>query len=196
MKKKMTALFIASALFSGTAMAGADDLATNDSSSATLNFEGRVTSNACQVATDNLEQTINLGEVTLNQIENNDGSNPQSFTVSLVNCDTNTSGIFYTLNDSNGSEGNQEYLIPTSTDTSAKGVAVYVQKSDGTTVTTGEEVELSDLGVSGSDTVSTQNIALRAMIKKTPALATDVTPGTVNAKGTLVIRTTVTNPNL
>lgn len=192
MKKKMAALFIASALFSGAAMADINDLATNDTSSANLTFEGRVTSNACQVATDTLDQTIQLGEVTLNQIENNSGSNPQSFNVSLVNCDTNTSGIFYTLSDTNGVDGNKDYLIPLSTDTSAKGVAVYVQQSNGSTIMTGEEIELQDLGKSDGNTVSAQNIALTASIKKNNELNNGtVTAGTVKAQGTLTIRTTV-----
>ncbi|WP_247999724.1 fimbrial protein [Escherichia marmotae] len=193
MKKNMTALFIASALFSGMAMADASVLATNDSSQATLNFEGRVTSNACQVSTSDVNKTIELGEVTMNQLDFGSGSQAQSFNVELVNCDTNTESISYTLADVNGSESNKEYLIPESGDTSATGVGVFVEKSDGSTVTTGQEITLDNLGQDGNGTLSSQTIALKANIRKTDDTV-DATPGSVNAKGTLTIRTTVVNP--
>lgn len=189
MKKKMTALFVASALFSGMAMADDSTLATNDTSQATLNFEGRVTSNACQISTNDIDKTINLGEVTLNQLESA-ATKSQSFSVELVNCDTNTSEIHYTLADTNAAESKVDYLIPVSGDTSATGVGVFVEKADNAAVTTGEEYSLEDLGVSGDNTLSSQTIALQAAIRKLDD-STDVTPGSVNAKGTLTIRTVV-----
>ena len=185
----MTALFVASALFSGMAMADDSTLATNDTSQATLNFEGRVTSNACQISTNDIDKTINLGEVTLNQLESA-ATKSQSFSVELVNCDTNTSEIHYTLADTNAAESKVDYLIPVSGDTSATGVGVFVEKADNTAVTTGEEYSLEDLGVSGDNTLSSQTIALQAAIRKLDD-STDVTPGSVNAKGTLTIRTVV-----
>lgn len=194
MKKNMTALFIASALFSGMAMADAGVLATNDSSQATLNFEGRVTSNACQVSTSDVNKTIELGEVTMTQLDYGSGSQAQSFNVELVNCDTNTESISYTLADVNGSASSMDYLIPESGDTSATGVGVFVEKSDGTPVTTGQEVTVDNLGQDATGTLSSQTIALKANIRKTDSNV-DATPGSVNAKGTLTIRTAVSTVN-
>lgn len=139
MKKTMLSLAVISSLFSGAAMAAGAD---NNSSYATLNFSGRVTSNLCQVSTENTTTDINLGEVTVSQIK--EGTyKPQSFVVTLNNCDTTTNSITYTIADKNGSAGaTAQYLEPESNDTSATGVGVYVEKSDATPITIGSEQSL------------------------------------------------------
>ena len=89
MKKTIMSLAVVYALFSGAAMAAS---AANDSSYATLNFTGRVTSNLCQVSTNDVVQSIDLGEVTKQQITDR-AVKKQSFSVTLNNCDTTVSKI-------------------------------------------------------------------------------------------------------
>ncbi|EFJ2925019.1 type 1 fimbrial protein [Escherichia coli] len=184
MKKTMLSLAVISSLFSGAAMAAGAD---NDSSYATLNFSGRVTSNLCQVSTENTTTDINLGEVTVSQIK--EGTyKPQSFVVTLNNCDTTTNSITYTIADKNGSAGaTAQYLEPESNDTSATGVGVYVEKSDATPITIGSEQSL-DVQKDESGALPQQSIALRAYIKE-KADPDSVIGGTVNASATMTIKT-------
>ncbi|HDC4802751.1 TPA: type 1 fimbrial protein [Escherichia coli] len=185
MKKTIImSLAAVSALLSGSAMATSS---ANDSSYATLNFSGRVTSNLCQVSTSDVVKDIDLGEVTKTQIQ--DGSQKkQSFSVQLNNCDTTVSQISYILSDSNSNVSSANYLQPTSGDTSAQGVGVYVEKSDGTAITTGTSNSI-DVLKNGTDALPQQTIALQAYVDSTtPKDITGVVAGTVNAAGTLTIK--------
>ncbi|EGO9522587.1 type 1 fimbrial protein [Escherichia coli] len=186
MKKAIISLAAVSILLSGGVMASG---ANNDSSYATLNFEGRVTSNLCQVSTADTTTDIELGEVTVAQIKEATYK-PQSFVVTLNNCDTTTESISYTIADKNGSAGaTAAYLEPESNDTSAQGVGVYIEKSDGTPVTIGREESLAvQKDVSGA--LPQQSIALRAYIKD-KGDADSVVGGSVNASATMTIKTAV-----
>ncbi len=66
MKKTIMSLAVVSALFSAGAMAdlSADGKADNSASTATLNFTGKVTSSLCQISSDDIAKTINLGEIS------------------------------------------------------------------------------------------------------------------------------------
>ncbi len=188
MKKTIMSLAVVSALFSGAAMAAS---AANDSSYATLNFTGRVTSNLCQVATDSTVTNVNLGEVTLSQLQADNGhSTPQSFTVDLTNCDTTTKSITYTLTDNNASDSRRGYLVPQSKDTTATGVGVYISKSDGTPVEMSKEVSHT-IDTNGTDALPSQKLAFTAYIAKADDLAgfnQNLGAGDVSAQGTLTIK--------
>ncbi|HAI0478253.1 TPA: type 1 fimbrial protein [Escherichia coli] len=186
MKKTIMSLAVVSALFSGAAMATS---AANDSSYATLNFTGRVTSNLCQVSTNDVTQSIDLGEVTKQQITDR-ATKKQSFSVTLNNCDTTTSQISYVLADGNNHQSTANYLQPKSNDTSAQGVGVYVTKSDGTAITVGTKYDIDvQKANDGTSALPQQVIALTGYIDSvTPGDASNVVGGTVEAIGTLTIK--------
>ena len=196
MKNKLLNLALL-ALFgaSGTALAAAS--AANDSSSATLDFSGKVTSSLCQVSTSDLTRSINLGEVSATALENGGKAPAQSFSVTLNNCATNTGAISYVFSDANGGSSTA-YLQPTSNDTSASGVGVFLEQSDGTAITIGDAVSLNVVkGTDGTSALPQQTIPLQAYIGKINSSAR-VTEGTVNANAVMTIRTvaatTGTNP--
>ncbi|EEZ9068109.1 fimbrial protein [Escherichia coli] len=186
MKKTIMSLAVVSALFSGAAMAAGAD---NDSSYATLNFSGRVTANMCQVSTSDVVKDIDLGEITKTQIK--DGTQKkQSFSVQLNNCDTSVSQISYILSDGNNNKDQATYLQPTSGDTSAQGVGVYVETSDGTAIVTGQTNNI-DVLKNADGALPQQTIALRAYVDAINVdKTTGVVGGTVNATGTLTIKAT------
>lgn len=189
MKKTIMSLAVISTLFSGAAMAAS---AANDSSYATLNFSGRVTSNLCQVSTDNVTQSIDLGEVTKQQITDG-ATKKQSFSVTLNNCDTTVSQISYVLTDGNNNQNTANYLQPKSGDTSAQGVGVYVTKSDGSAVTVGTKYDIDvQKGDDGVSALPQQVIALTGYIDSiVPGDVSSVVGGTVDAIGTLTIKASI-----
>lgn len=188
MKKMIMPLTMVSVLMSGSALAAPG---ANDSSQATLNFNGRVTSSLCQVKTDDVVKDIYLGEVSKSALEANAQGPKQSFQVNLINCDTAVNEISYVLSDANGN-GTANYLIPKSGDTSATGVGVYVEKSDGTPVNVGNTQTLTVTKKDGTDALSEQVIPLRAYIGAQGGAGgvSAVTAGTVDATGILTIRAT------
>lgn len=190
MKKRAVAAFVFTGMFCSSAFA---DDAANDASIATLNFDGRVTSSSCQVATNNTTQSISLGEVTLTQLEN--GSTPShTFSVDLINCDTDTSEITYTLNDLNAQDSGQDYLALKAGDDSASGVGVYVMKNeDGSAVTTGTVYTVESLTSDSSGTSSSQTIPFKAQIKATNG---DIKAGTVEANATLTIKAVTSSADI
>lgn len=191
MKKTIMSLAVVSALFSGVAMAESAD---NDSSYATLNFSGRVTSNLCQVSTSDVTQSIDLGEVTKQQITDG-ATKKQSFSVTLNNCDTTVSQISYVLADGNNNQNTAAYLQPKSGDTSAQGVGVYVTKSDGSAITVGTKYDIDvQKANDGTSALPQQVIALTGYIDSiTPGDASSVVGGTVEATGTLTIKAVTGN---
>ncbi|WP_157924070.1 fimbrial protein [Escherichia coli] len=187
-KKSFLCFCMSSSLFSGAVFA---DTASNDSSEAVINFSGRVTSSTCQVATNNLTQEVSLGEATKKQLLA--GSTPEhTFYVTLTNCDSDTGSISYSLNDTNSNQSGQDYLALAAGDTAAKGVGVYVTKTEnGSTIQTGTKYDLTDLDQDADgNTASTQSLAFNAQLKKLPTATTaaDITAGSVSAAATLVIK--------
>ncbi|EFK4281095.1 TPA: type 1 fimbrial protein [Escherichia coli] len=190
MKKTIMSLAVVSALFSGAAMATS---AANDSSYATLNFSGRVTSNLCQVATDSAVTNVDLGEVTVSQLNGgNQRSTPQSFNVALSNCDTSVKTISYTLSDNNAADSVRGYLIPSSGDTSAAGVGVYITKSDGTPVEMSKTISHA-VETDGENALPSQKLSFTAYIAPAADLQghmQNISAGNVSAQGTLTIKAT------
>lgn len=194
-KKVVMSLAVFSAMFSGAAMAAS---AANDSSYATLNFTGRVTSNLCQVGTGSTDTNINLGEVSLSQLTTGARrSTPQSFDVSLENCDTGMNTITYTLTDNNASDVVKGYLIPQSTDTTATGVGVFISKSDGTPVEMSKSITHA-VATDGTNALPSQVLSFTAHIAPVTDLQghlQQLGAGSVKAQGTLTIKAaTVTAP--
>ncbi|QMD22911.1 type 1 fimbrial protein (plasmid) [Escherichia coli] len=138
MKKTIMSLAVVSALFSAGAMA-ATTVATNgqstanDASQATLNFSGKLTSSLCQVATDDINQTIQLGEVSVAALGSGGRGPSHSFSVKLKNCDASVNTITYAIRDTNGSSS--DYLTNKSGDDYAKGVGVFLEDSSNKALT-------------------------------------------------------------
>lgn len=191
MKKAIVSLAVVSALFSGAAMAvvDGDGQADNSGSTATLNFIGKVTSSLCQVKTENISQTISLGELSKAALDANAHSPYQSFNVGLTNCDPTTSEITYVIRDGNGLPNTgttSEYLVPKSSDTSASGVGVYIADPQHNGIQIGENKNATVTKI-GEDAQSEQTISLTAYMKKTGGV---VKAGDVNATGIMTIKAT------
>ena len=191
-------LAVVSALVSGSAFAAAPQ---NDSSKATINFNGKVTSSLCQVRTDNLSQDISLGEVTSAVLKASGKGKEQSFQVGLTNCDTTTTKIAYVLTDANytpiidNTTGQPvpttlTYLEPKSGDNSAVGVGVFIETSTGSKIAPGSTTELQVAKDANAKALSDQTISLRAYIGTKdgqPDTNSVVQAGTVDATGVLTI---------
>ncbi|MDY9199345.1 fimbrial protein [Escherichia coli] len=194
MKKTIMSLAVISALLSGSAMAAAvdtDGQADNSGSTATLNFTGKVTSSLCQVKTDNITQTISLGELSAAALKVEGAHSPyQTFNVGLTNCDPSTSAITYVIRDGNGlpnTGATSDYLIPQSSDTSASGVGVYIADPQHNAIQIGANKNATVTKL-GEDAQSEQTISLTAYMKKTGV--GEVKAGDVNATGIMTIKAT------
>lgn len=199
MKKTIKSLAVVSALFSGAAMAAldADGKADNSASTAQLNFTGKVTSSLCQLKTDDLVKEIALGEVSASQLRSGTGRAPaHSFNVTLENCDSTVNQISYVIRDGNGSPdqgtATATYLIPKSSNTSAKGVGVFIVDPEGDAIDIGETKTYgATKGESGA--LPNQTISLAAYIGTASGQADNtnsVTAGDVNAVGVMTIKAT------
>ncbi|EFA5066472.1 type 1 fimbrial protein [Escherichia coli] len=189
MKKTIVSLMVVSSLFSGAAMATPSE---NDSSSAVLNFSGRVTSSLCQVDTNFAEQTIELGELSASALNATGAGRAKTFTVGLINCDTSTDSLTYTISDAYTSgSATADYLNPYNDDSSAKGVGVYIASADGDTpVQIGQEYAVDVVKDEEGNALSSQSIALTANIKRSGTNNNTVEPGSVTAKGVITIKAT------
>ena len=190
MKKTIVSLAVVSSLFTGAVMAAP---AANDASTATLDFTGRVTSSLCQVDTNSVNQTIELGEVSSAALKATGTAPAKSFDVSLVNCDTTTNSITYNIADANstGAAATANYLQPYSNDDSARGVGVFIQTADHQDVTIGQDKTLAVVKGNNGAALSNQTISLTALIATVDKRADTnnvVTPGSVSARGVMTIK--------
>ncbi|HDX4306364.1 TPA: type 1 fimbrial protein [Escherichia coli] len=192
MKKTVMSLAVVSALLSGSAMAAgvdSDGQADNSGSTATLNFTGKVTSSLCQVNTENISQTISLGELSAAALNVEGAHSPyQTFNVGLSNCDPTTTQITYVIRDGNGlpsTGATSDYLIPKSGDTAASGVGVYIADPEHNAIQIGanKNATVTKLGDAAQ---SEQTISLTAYMKKTGV--GDVKAGDVSATGIMTIK--------
>ena len=192
-KNLLSLLFLALYGVSGTVLAAASG--SNDASTANLDFTGKVTSSLCQVSTSDVSQSINLGEVSATALGNGGKSPAQSFTLTLNNCASDTGTINYVFSDANGSSGTNAYLVPLTNDTSASGVGVFLEKSDGTTIPIGQAYNIDvTKGSNGTSALPQQSIPLRAYIGKINGSAS-VVPGNVTANAVMTIRTVAATPS-
>ncbi len=200
MKKTIMSLAVVSALFSAGAMAAISDdgKADNSASTATLNFTGKVTSSQCQVSTDDIIKTIELGEISSAQLKASKGRGPsKSFNVKLVNCDSAVNDISYVIRDGNGSaaqgQATSNYLIPEMNDLSAKGVGVYIVDNNDSAVQIGSTKHYGVINDDGGKALSEQTISLGAYIGTQTGVAAatgGIEAGTVNATGIMTIMAT------
>lgn len=197
MKKTIMSLAVVSALFSGAAMAELNDMgqADNSASNATLNFTGKVTSSLCQVNTADLVKTISLGEISAAQLQATGARAPShTFSVSLVNCDPSVNNISYVIRDGNGSPEQgavlSDYLIPKSSDTSAKGVGVFITDPEDNAIQIGETKQYGVIKDGDNNALATQNISLAAYIGRVADTAAEVNAGDVEATGIMTIKAT------
>ncbi|EHX1851803.1 type 1 fimbrial protein [Escherichia coli] len=197
MKKTIMSLVMAATLVNGTAFAAIGNngqAGNNDASQATLNFNGKVTSSLCQVSTGDIQKDIELGEVSSAALKAQKGRGPsKSFSVSLVNCDGDLANIAYVFQDKNGNNTNN-YLVPESSDTAAKGVGVYLEDAQNNSIDVG--VTKTHTAVNGADNkaLPNQTIPLAAYIGTTSGnagtIGTNVTAGIVKASAVMTIRAT------
>jgi major type 1 subunit fimbrin (pilin) len=193
MKKKILAVALFTAFASGSAIAAPAD---NDSSQATLEFDGKVTASLCQVDTSNINQMIDLGELSTSALKASGKGPAKSFSVNLINCDTSLNTIKYTIAGQNNTGSDTDYLVPISSDTSATGVGVYLLDNNGSKVSIGSEVDVPVVS-NGGAALSEQSIPLQAYIgTKTgaPDANGTVGAGTVNATAVMTIRATAVTP--
>ncbi|EGA0673607.1 fimbrial protein [Escherichia coli] len=200
MKKTIMSLAVVSALFSAGAMAAlsADGKADNSASTATLNFTGKVTSSLCQVSTDDITKTIELGEISSAQLKATGGRGPsKSFNVKLVNCDSSVNDVSYVIRDGNGSSEQgatlSDYLVPSMSDLAAKGVGVYIVDNKDAAVQIGSTKHYGVIN-DESGALSEQTISLGAYLGlQTGVAAAAVEAGEVNATGIMTIKATAAN---
>ncbi|MBB7314995.1 type 1 fimbrial protein [Escherichia coli] len=197
MKKTIMSLAVVSALFSAGAMASdlaTDGKADNSASTATLNFNGKVTSSLCQVDTTDIEKTIELGEVSAALLKETGKRGPsKSFNVKLVNCDSTVGDISYVIRDANGSSAagavSSDYLVPVMNDLSAHGVGVFIVDNNDAAVKIGNTVHYGVIKGEGG-ALSEQTIALGAYVGAQQDGGAAVTAGTVSASGVMTIKAT------
>ncbi|HAX3195434.1 TPA: type 1 fimbrial protein, partial [Escherichia coli] len=201
MKKTIMSLAVVSALFSAGAMAAlsADGKADNSASTATLNFTGKVTSSLCQVSTDDITKTIELGELSSAQLKSGSGRGlSKYFNVKLVNCDSTVGDISYVIRDANSSSAqgatNSKYLVPKLTDLAAKGVGVYIVDNNDNAINIGDTHHYGVIkGEGDAGALSDQTISLGAYIGTQSGAKDDtnaVEAGTVDATGIMTIKAT------
>lgn len=143
----------------------------------------------CQVKTENISQTISLGELSKAALDAGAQSPYQTFNVGLTNCDPTTSNITYVIRDGNGLPGQggntSDYLVPESSDTSASGVGVYIADPEHNAIQIGSNQDASVTKL-GNDAQSEQTISLTAYMKATGQGT--VTAGDVKATGIMTIK--------
>ncbi len=193
-------LAVVSALFSAGAMAdlSADGKADNSASTATLNFTGKVTSSLCQISSDDIAKTINLGEISAAQLKSGTGRGPsKSFEIKLVNCDASVSDISYVIRDgSNSPDGNantSNYLIPKLSETAAKGVGVYIVDPKDQPILIGNTKHNGVVKDGNNVPLASQTISLGAYIGTQTGAADEATnsqveAGDVSAVGIMTIK--------
>ena len=197
MKKTIMSLAVVSALLSGGAMADLNDMgqADNSASTATLNFTGKVTSSLCQVSTSDLDKTIYLGEVSAAQLKATAARAPShTFNVNLVNCDPSVNNISYVIRDGNGSPeqggATSDYLIPKSSETSAKGVGVFITDPEDNAIQIGQTQNYGIVKDGENQALASQSISLAAYIGRVADSSDKVNAGDVNAVGVMTIKAT------
>ena len=129
-----------------------------------------------------------MGEVSVKDLNANNRSRAQTFTVDLKNCDTSVNKIQYQVSSQN--PGDTDYISPVANDTAATGVGVYIQTADAaspTAIRLGNSYNASVIqNVDGSGAAADQQIALQAYMKK--AGNATVTAGSVNAVGYVTVK--------
>ena len=179
MKKTLMSVVMASVLVSGSAFAGKGD------SSTTIEFNGNVTNNTCQIAGESLDQKISLGDLSVQQVKDRSGGSTP-FTITLRNCDADTANVSYMFQDMNG-VGSKAYLEnAATTGAAAENVGVEISTDQAGTDALDTEVPTTlDIQPANGE----YNIGLYARMVETNTTA-GAKAGLVQAKATVVIKAT------
>lgn len=194
LKKSVMATIVAMGMgISGSVMAAASSA---DGSTGQVQFDGRVTSNSCQLATESSSLVIDLGEVKASTLNDGTQGPRQNFSINLVDCDSATQSFAVTFEDAlgyNTTAGNKYLVNKTMGDGSeAQNVGVYLAHvNQGAEITLGEPQTMSaSLDASDPDNTSAwanQTVSFDAYMAKTGN--SDVTAGSVLANATVSIKT-------
>ncbi|KAJ94456.1 fimbrial protein [Raoultella planticola] len=193
LKKSVMATIIAMGMgVSGSVMAAAGPA---DGSTGQIEFNGRVTSNSCQLATASSSLVVDLGEVKASTLNAGTKGPRQNFSIDLVDCDAATKSFEVTFEDALGhnATANNQYLVnKTMGDGSeAQGVGVYLAHvNQGADITLGEPQSISasmdETDPNNTSAWANQTVSFDAYMAKTTGT---VTAGTVLANATVSIKT-------
>ncbi|EED9464783.1 type 1 fimbrial protein [Salmonella enterica subsp. enterica] len=197
LKKSVMATIVAMGMgVSGSVMAAAGPA---DGSTGQVEFNGRVTSNSCQLATSSSSLVVDLGEVKATTLQGGAKGPRQNFSIGLVDCDASTKSFDVTFEDALGHNdtANNQYLVnKTMGDGSeAQNVGVYLAHvNQGAEITLGEPqtIEASIDNTTDPDNPAAwanQTVSFDAYMAKPAGAAGAVTPGTVLANATVSIKT-------
>lgn len=196
LKKSVVATIVAMGMgISGSVMAAA---APADASTGQIEFNGRVTSNSCQLATSSSSLVVDLGEVKASTLNNGSKGPRQNFSIDLVDCDSTTQSFDVTFEDALGhnAAADNKYLVNKSMGdgSEATNVGVYLAHvNQGADVILGEPQNIS-ASMDESDPGNTsawanQTVSFDAYMAKPASANSAVTPGIVQANATVSIKT-------
>ncbi|WP_404698659.1 fimbrial protein [Raoultella planticola] len=197
LKKSVMATIIAMGMgVSGSVMAAAGPA---DGSTGQIEFNGRVTSNSCQLSTASSSLVVDLGEVKASTLDAGTKGPRQNFSIDLVDCDAATKSFDVTFEDALGhnATANNKYLVnKTMGDGSeATNVGVYLAHvNQGADITLGEPQSISasidsTTNPANPSAWANQTVSFDAYMAKPAGATGAVTAGTVLANATVSIKT-------
>lgn len=190
-KNKIHMAIIALSMGLSSSVMAAADVTASDASVATVDFMGSVTSNSCQLATESVQQTVNLGEIKVSTLNNGAAGPRHAFQINLVDCDSSTQGFSVTFEDAQGYDANRDYItnISQGDGSDAKNVGVRIAKIDGgNDLVLGQEIDFdASVDPNSGDAWPQQTLGFDAYLVKTDGGT--ATAGTVNASATVSITT-------
>ena len=120
MKTNILAFAIISSLF----------VASSHAADGTINFNGNITDDTCDISTASKTQTVKLGTISSSSFASGNPSAATGFSVVLSNCPATHSNIAVKF-DGTPDGGNPAVLALTDTPTKATGVGIQLRDADG-----------------------------------------------------------------
>jgi len=195
-KKNVVATIIAMGMgVSGGVMAAAGPA---DGSTGQVEFNGRVSSNSCQLATASSSLVVDLGEVKASTLNAGTAGPRQNFSIDLVDCDATTKSFDVTFEDALGHNAiaDNKYLVnKTMGDGSeAQNVGVYLAHvNQGANILLGQpqnvSASLDESDAANPSAWANQTVSFDAYMAKPAAATGAVTAGSVLANATVSIKT-------
>ncbi|WP_368540886.1 fimbrial-like protein [Enterobacter soli] len=188
MRNKTLLTLLTTTLLSGIAYNAS---AADNQGSGTITFTGSVISAPCSIASSDLNQTVELGNVSDSVLNSGNSSTPVDVSIHLQDCIlTTTTGETTTTVDkvkvtftSSATDGTDTSLMKNSLDGSlggATGVGVRLLDSNSNKVVLGTPVV-----VNFANANATQELAFKARME--PVAGSTVTPGSVQAQANYVL---------
>ncbi|WES69842.1 fimbrial protein [Superficieibacter sp. HKU1] len=185
MKKSLMGISIA-------LLIGSSAYAANDAGSGELHFKGEVINAPCEIHPEDIDKTIQLGTVTVKDINTNHHSQAVPVDIRLINCDLENSDdgtgkplskVNVTFDSTAKTTTGTSMLDNTSTG-EATGVGVMILDKDQQPITLGTPV--ADINLQAASSEQTLNFfAWMQQIDGT--YVTQVTPGAVTSEATYVL---------